>query len=131
MPAHLWWGFWWGPRRHPVLDLKVLTAAGVEDYYADAVISGVEDYYLGGDAPAGLWCASSERLLGLSGTVGRDQLTAVRDDQDPERQTRLGLSNNRRVRGFDLSFRAPKSVSIAWAFADAATATTIIAAHSE
>ncbi len=35
-----------------MLNVKVLTGANVEAYYAEAVVSGVEDYYLGTDAPA-------------------------------------------------------------------------------
>jgi conjugative relaxase-like TrwC/TraI family protein len=112
-----------------MLNVKVLTGANVEAYYAEAVVSGVEDYYLGTDAPAGVWCASAS-LLGLSGDVARADLTAVLDDRRPQDGVRLGVADNRRVRGFDLTFRAPKSVSVAWAFAPPAVASEIVAAHT-
>jgi conjugative relaxase-like TrwC/TraI family protein len=111
------------------LNVKVLTGANVEAYYAEAVVSGVEDYYLGTDAPAGVWCASAS-LLGLSGDVARADLTAVLDDRHPRDGARLGVADNRRVRGFDLTFRAPKSVSVAWAFAPADVAAEIVGAHA-
>jgi hypothetical protein len=50
-----------------VQNVKVLTGANVEAYYARTVVSGVEDYNLGTDAPAGVWCASAS-LLGQSAT---------------------------------------------------------------
>jgi conjugative relaxase-like TrwC/TraI family protein len=112
-----------------VLNVKVLTGANVEAYYAEAVVSGVEDYYLGTDAPAGVWSASAS-LLGLSGDVARADLTAVLDDRHPRDGVRLGVADNRRVRGFDLTFRAPKSVSVAWAFAPPDVASEIVAAHT-
>lgn len=112
-----------------MLNVKVLTGANVEAYYAEAVVSGIEDYYLGTDAPAGAWCASAS-LLGLSGDVDRADLTAVLDDRRPQDGMRLGVADNRRVRGFDLTFRAPKSVSVAWAFAPPDVAAEIVAAHT-
>jgi conjugative relaxase-like TrwC/TraI family protein len=112
-----------------VLNVKVLTSANLETYYAEAVVSGIEDYYLGADAPAGVWCASAS-FLGLSGSVARADLTAVLDDRHPHSGLRLGLADNRRVRGFDLTFRAPKSVSVAWAFASPDVACDIAAAHT-
>jgi len=112
-----------------MLNVKVLTGANVEAYYAEAVVSGVEDYYLGSDAPAGVWCGSAS-LLGLSGDVARADLTAVLDDRRPQDGVRLGVAENRRVRGFDLTFRAPKSVSVAWAFAPPEVASEIVAAHT-
>ena len=84
-------------------------AHGQEAYYLEAVARGVEDYYVGGEAP-GRWIASSSTLLGLAGEVSAEDLRAVLSGRDPSSGTRLGQPHT--VPGFDLTFRAPKSVSV-------------------
>ena len=82
---------------------------GQEAYYLDAVAAGVEDYYLGGEAP-GRWIASGGAALGLAGEVDADHLHVVLSGCDPRTGTLLGQPHT--VPGFDLTFRAPKSVSV-------------------
>ena len=101
-------------------------AHGQEGYYLDAVAQGVEDNYVGGEAP-GRWIASSDRLLGLSGQVTPEALRAVLAGRDPESGTRLGQPH--RVPGFDLTFRAPKSVSGLFGLGDPDTARAVRDAH--
>jgi conjugative relaxase-like TrwC/TraI family protein len=84
-------------------------AHGQEAYYLHAVADGVEDYYTGGEAP-GRWVASSATMIGLDGEVSPDDLHAVLSGRDPWSGTRLGQQH--KVPGFDLTFRAPKSVSV-------------------
>jgi hypothetical protein len=86
------------------LNVKVLTGATVEAYYAEAVVSGVEDYYLRTDAPAGVWCASAS-LLRLSGDVARVDLTAVLDDRHPHDGVQLGVADNRQIEPADATLR--------------------------
>jgi len=91
--------------------------AGAEGYYLDQVVSGVEDYSSGeGEAP-GYWLATSHQL-GLDGTVQPEQLRAVLTGHDPATGDNLHHTRNRRVPGWDLTFRAPKSVSILWAMSE-------------
>lgn len=101
-------------------------AHGQEGYYLDAVAQGVEDYYVGGEDP-GRWIASSDRLLGLSGQVTPEALRAVLAGHDPANGTRLGQPH--RVPGFDLTFRAPKSVSVLFGLGDPDTARAVRDAH--
>ena len=101
-------------------------APGQEAYYLDAVAAGVEDYYVGGEAP-GRWIASSDRLLGLNGIVRPDALHRVLSGRDPSTGTRLGQAH--RVPGYDLTFRAPKSVSVLFGLGDADTARAVRDAH--
>jgi conjugative relaxase-like TrwC/TraI family protein len=107
-----------------VLNLHQLGHGG-EAYYLDQVVSGVEDYY--GEAP-GYWLASSHQL-GLEGTVDGDELRAVLSGVDPSTGQQLHAARNRKVPGWDLTFRAPKSVSILWALSDDAVSGEIAAAH--
>jgi TrwC relaxase len=98
-------------------------AAGQEAYYLNSVARGVEDYYLGGEAP-GRWIASSGRMLGLSGRVESYDLHLVLAGRDPSTATRLGQPHT--VPGFDLTFRAPKSVSVLFGLGDPVTAVSCV-----
>src|SRR5215211_749093 len=103
---------------------------GQETYYLDSVAGGAEDYYSGeGEAP-GRWTGSGASELGLEGTVERDQLHAVLAGRDPRADASLlRLLRKDRVPGFDVTFSAPKSVSVLWATADDRTARLIRDAH--
>jgi conjugative relaxase-like TrwC/TraI family protein len=101
-------------------------AAGQEAYYLNSVAKGVEDYYTGGEAP-GRWTASSNRLLGLTGRVAGDDLHAVLEGRDPNSGSRLGQAH--KVPGFDMTFRAPKSVSVLFGLGDPGIARQVSEAH--
>src|SRR5262245_46957014 len=99
---------------------------GQEAYYLEAVAQGIEDYYTGGEAP-GRWIASGGKALGLVGEVEADDLHAVLSGRDPSTGTRLGQAH--RVPGFDLTFRAPKSVSVLFGLGDAGLSRQVRDAH--
>lgn len=103
-------------------------AAGQENYYFDAVAKGREDYYVRGELP-GRWAASSTGLLGLDGTVSPEDLRHVLADRDATTGTRLGTAANRKVPGFDLTFRAPKSVSVLYGLGTPEIARAVTTAH--
>ncbi|HKY17254.1 MAG TPA: MobF family relaxase [Microthrixaceae bacterium] len=110
-----------------MLNLQRL-APGAEGYYLDQVVSGIEDYYAeGGEAP-GYWLATSDQL-GLDGTVRPDDLRSVLTGHHPATGERLHHARNRKVPGWDLTFRAPKSVSILWGLATPDIADEVVAAH--
>jgi hypothetical protein len=111
----------------PVLNLHRLSP-GAESYYLDQVVSGLEDYYAEhGEAP-GYWLASSQQL-GLEGLVRPDDLRAVLSGTDPSTGEGLHRAKNRKIPGWDLTFRAPKSVSILWGLGEPDIATQVVAAH--
>lgn len=115
------------PEGRPLLNIGKL-AAGGEDYYLTTVARSVEAYYLGrGEAP-GRWIGRGVELLGLEGRVEADPLRAVLNGTDPESGERLA-AQQRKVPGFDLTFRAPKSVALAWALADGETSLEIRRIH--
>src|SRR5919106_2961426 len=103
---------------------------GQEGYYLDSVAGGADDYYSGeGEAP-GRWTGSGPAELGLEGQVEREQLGAVLAARDPRTNAALPRFVRRdRVPGFDVTFSAPKSVSVLWATADESTAARIRGAH--
>jgi conjugative relaxase-like TrwC/TraI family protein len=94
-------------------------AAGQADYYLDlahgrvdrgaSVASGVEDYYVGGTEPAGRWLGRLGAELGLAGEVGAARLKQILDPPEAGASRRAAKG---RVPGFDLTFSAPKSVSV-------------------
>ncbi len=114
-------------------------AVGHADYYleqarrattrARAVASGVEDYYVGGPEPAGEWIGGGAALLGLRGEVGGDELHRVLAGEHPGRGLPLARWNASRVPGFDLTFSAPKSVSVLFGVGDETMRRAILAAH--
>lgn len=92
-------------------------AAGQESYY---LTLAREDYYLEGGEPPGRWLGSGAKRLGLDGTVSRHELEELfkgksPDDSSPLVQLQRGRTHQP---GWDLTFSAPKSVSVLWSQAD-------------
>ena len=97
-------------------------ATGQANYYleqadgridrASSVASGVEDYYLGGGEAVGDWIGSGIIELGLAGRVDAEPLHRVLAGEHPATGDALRASRRVRVPGFDLTFSAPKSVSV-------------------
>ena len=113
-------------------------SVGQAKYYLDqaagpvtasgALTSGVEDYYLGGPEAAGRWLGRGARALGLDGRVSDDALHGILAGRAP--QTGEALRARGSVAGFDVTFSAPKSVSVLFGVGDPATQTAIHAAHT-
>lgn len=105
---------------------------GQEGYYLSKVAEGQEDYYSGEGEEAGQWLGDAARELGLSGEVEPDQLVAMLTGMNPATGEPLGLlavSGKGPVPGFDLTFSAPKSVSLTWALGGPKAAAEVKAAH--
>jgi conjugative relaxase-like TrwC/TraI family protein len=102
-------------------------------YYQSAVVAGAEDYYAGdGDAP-GRWIGRSD----LVGAVAGSLATAVDSKMLLEAKcapdgSRLGktMVTERSVTAFDLTFSAPKSVSLLYALGDPEVMAEVEAAHT-
>ncbi len=108
---------------------------GQERYYLDKVAEGAEDYYSGeGEAP-GEWIGDATASLGLEGEVGEDQLVAMLTGRNPVDGESLlsmqGVRGDGPVPGFDLTFSAPKSVSLLWGLGGPVAALEVQAAHRE
>ncbi|HEY2479017.1 MAG TPA: MobF family relaxase [Solirubrobacterales bacterium] len=95
--------------------------AGQEHYYTEKVAEGAEDYYSGRGEAEGYWLGDAARDLGLDGKVDADALSAMLTGRHPASGEPLGLrhvAGRGPVPGFDLTFSAPKSVSLAWALGE-------------
>src|SRR3954468_5638338 len=114
-------------------------AVGQADYYleqahgavthAGSVRSGVEDYYLGGPEAPGAWIGAGTRPLGLQGKVDAARLDRVLAGEHPVSGEPLGRMVRQRVPGFELTFSAPKSVSVLLGVGDDAMRSVIRDAH--
>ncbi len=103
--------------------------AGQQSYYLESVSNGVEDYYSGrGEAP-GRWVGAGAPVIGLDGRVNADNLRAVLEGVDPASGIALGRARSDRVPGFDLTFRAPKSVSVLFGLGGFEVSAEVHAAH--
>ena len=88
---------------------------GGHGYYLEAVARGTDEYFRGvGEAP-GVWIGAAAFGLGLEGDVDSDELRALWEGNHPVTGERLGPLRGRSVCGFDLTLKAPKSVSVLFA----------------
>jgi conjugative relaxase-like TrwC/TraI family protein len=108
---------------------------GQERYYLEKVAEGAEDYYSGEGEIAGEWLGDAAEDLGLSGEVEAAQLEAMLTGRNPVDGEPLvgmrGVPSGGSVPGFDLTFSAPKSVSLLWGLGGPVTAVEVKAAHRE
>lgn len=96
---------------------------GQEAYTLAGVAQSLDDYYTGAGEASGAWLGAGAERLGLSGEVSADDLRAVLAGMAPGSG---GLTPDgatvrthvRRVPGFDLTFKVPKSVSVLYAVSD-------------
>ena len=111
-----------------MLGIASLATGGAE-YYLDAVAAGREDYYLGSGEAPGYWLGTNAETLALADEVDADHLRALLDGDDPVTGTRLARTRQHRTPGFDLTFSAPKSVSLLHALASPEIAREVGGAH--
>ena len=109
---------------------------GVADYpdenrNKEKQVGAVEDYYSqGSEAIPSRWIGEAATELGLSGAVKRDHLLATLQGFDPRTgEALVQKAGVDRRYAFDLTFSAPKSVSIAWAVENDEVKKGIEAAH--
>jgi conjugative relaxase-like TrwC/TraI family protein len=101
---------------------------GREDYYLRSVGADASQYYSERGEVAGGWVGGGAEVLGLQGRVQDQALLAVLAGYEPGAERRdAGWAGRRlvappragkRMPGFDACFKAPKSVSLLWAFGD-------------
>lgn len=112
-----------------MLSVKSLGAAdsALASYYE---LLARDDYYEAGGEPPGIWHGRLAVDLDLTGTVRPGQLAAAFRGRHPI--TDEALSQNAgdgHKAGWDLTFSAPKSVSVLWAVTDAEMQVRIASAH--
>lgn len=101
-------------------------------YYVEQVADGREDYYAAesdGDAP-GAWVGGGSSRLNLVDDVSAGGIGRLLAGLDPATGALLGQPmRDGSVAGFDLTFKAPKSVSVLFGIGDRSLAEQLIAGH--
>jgi len=106
-----------------------LTGPEAGAYYVDPDRHALATYYLDAGEPPGVWVGKQAKALGLVGDVDPETFLALMDGRDPS-GAQLGRTyNDESVRGYDITFSAPKSVSMLWALGDEHVAGESLAAH--
>ncbi len=108
-------------------------ALGQHRYYEQQVAQGQDDYYTGrGEAP-GEWVGAGAHALGLHGRVGKGQfgaLIAGHDPRDPAARLRSS-ARDPKFAAYDLTFSAPKTLSIMFAIAPEQVSGELVGCHEE
>jgi conjugative relaxase-like TrwC/TraI family protein len=99
-------------------------------YCEQQVAQGLEDYFSGrGEAP-GRWIGGGCGGIGLRGQVDRTGFMRAMHGCDPRTGGGLRPPRSRtKVAAFDLTFSAPKSVSVLFAIADDEVSRALLEAH--
>jgi conjugative relaxase-like TrwC/TraI family protein len=99
-------------------------------YYERQVAQGRDDYYSGRGESPGRWTGTGAETLRLSGRVDDDGFMALMDGRDPATGERLKRVGGRsKVAAFDLTFSAPKSVSVLFAIGEPTLEGALVEAH--
>ena len=99
-------------------------------YYERQVAQGRDDYYSGRGESPGRWSGAGARALDLGGRVDDDGFMALMEGRDPRTGEQLRRVGGRsKVAAFDLTFSAPKSVSVLFAVGESALARALVEAH--
>ncbi len=102
------------------------------EYLISSVALSIDEYYAGVGESPGVWAGRWSEGLGLAGVVEAGELRALVEGRHPvSGEDLLAGSRPRKVSAFDLTFSAPKSVSLLWAFASEPLAEAVAAAHRE
>jgi len=89
-----------------------------------------EEYYTGAGEAPGYWLGRAAGQLGLAGEVSEEGLHRMLSGAHPHTAERLGRPpRDNRVAAFDLTFRAPKSVSLLYGLGGFEVAGQVRAAH--
>src|SRR5437867_11336420 len=96
-----------------MLSICLMKGSGRADYYLDLAR---EDYYLAGGEPPGHWLGNGAIALRLTEEVKREDLRALMLGFSPGRRRPLvqNAGDRHRQSGWDLTYSAPKSVSVFW-----------------
>ncbi|MHB8692574.1 MAG: MobF family relaxase [Solirubrobacteraceae bacterium] len=111
---------------------KLGASRGQLEYYERQVAAGAEDYYAGRGESPGVWRGAGVEGLGLSvgARVERDGFMALMRGCHPEDGSVLRpMTKVSTVAAVDLTFSAPKSVSVLFAVAGGSVSGALVEAH--
>jgi conjugative relaxase-like TrwC/TraI family protein len=118
-------------QRRLLVTVRVASLRGADAgaYYVDPERRGLATYYLDADEPPGLWAGEQARAWGLRGAVDPDVFLALVEGNGQSGEQLGRAYGDRSVRGYDITFSAPKSVSTLWALGDEHVMGESLAAH--
>jgi conjugative relaxase-like TrwC/TraI family protein len=112
-----------------MLGMHRLTTRGAE-YYLSDLAQELPLAQRGEDGGTATWSGRAAQGLGLHGAIDPEHLRTVLDGRHPTAGHRL-RSERATVLGFDLTFSAPKSVSVVFALGGEEVARHVVTAHRE
>ncbi len=99
-----------------------------EAYYKEG-LSAQHNYYSEGSIAIGRWGGKAAEQLGLTGDIAKKDFAALCDNINPlDGKTLTGRNDTDRTVGYDFTFNASKSVSLAYTFASDADKKEILSA---
>lgn len=115
-----------------MLSIGKLTQ-GQHRYYERQVAAGQDDYYSGRGESPGEWRGRGAAELGLSGKVSSVEFNALIAGNNPKSPAERLRSTpeDPRIAAIDLTFSAPKSVSVLFATAPEQLSGTLVACHEQ
>jgi conjugative relaxase-like TrwC/TraI family protein len=111
---------------------KLGASRGQLAYYEQQVAAGIEDYYAGRGEASGVWRGAGAHALGLDAAreVEREGFMALMHGQSPVDGSVLrAMGRSSTVAAIDLTFSAPKSVSVLFAVAQDDVSVALLLAH--
>ncbi len=107
-----------------------MRGGGAGEYYLKLAR---EEYYTKSLGPPGQWFGKGAEALGLSGEVKPEQLKNLLEGKSPDGDRNLvqvqQWKDRERQSGWDITFSAPKPVSVLWSQSDAQVQKTIEKCH--
>ena len=97
----------------------------------NSVAAGREDYYAGSGEAPGEWYGTGAGQLGLAGAVDHDEFSSLFRGVAPSGERLRQEPDERSVIGFDLTFNAPKSVSLLYGIGDEDVSRAAREAHDD
>jgi conjugative relaxase-like TrwC/TraI family protein len=104
---------------------KVGGGQGDPRYYIDNVAAGKDDYYIGHGETQGRWEGRGAESRGLTGGVDDEQFLSLLTEPSTT------AARPKTVLAYDLTFSAPKSVSVVYGIGDRTVSPVVRAAHDE
>jgi len=100
-----------------MLSISKMSSSGQGDYYLNLAKA---NYYLEGGEPLGRWVGKGATVLGLTGKIVQEaDLKNFLQGFSPNGDKLVrNAGAEKRQAGWDLTFSAPKSVSVAWSQAE-------------
>jgi conjugative relaxase-like TrwC/TraI family protein len=111
--------------------MLTIAAISSEGYYLKEALRHIDEYYTGGESE-GRWVGGATKALGLEGKVGPEGLGALLQGLSPADRSPMyspHAAARRSRAGFDLTFSAPKGVSLIALLGGADLRAKVVSAH--